>query len=201
MKKAFYLFFCGFFFSNASKSQDVVNTTTSVKGITMMAVVIDGDTIPVINLPPVTIVGKKKFKNKLAEYRYRKLIRDVKKAYPFAKIAGAKVKLYNEKLLTASSEAEKKKLMKKAEEEIKAEFEDDVRDLTLNQGRILLKLIDRETGNNSYYLVKEFRGSISAIFWQSIARIFGNNLKSEYDPAEEDKDIEQIIQMIENGEI
>jgi hypothetical protein len=86
-------------------------------------------------------------------------------------------------------------------EEIKNEFEKDIRGFTLNQGRILLKLIDRETGNSSFALVKDLRGNFQAFFWQSVARIFSVNLKSEYDPLNnsEDKLIEEIVISIENG--
>jgi hypothetical protein len=91
--------------------------------------------------------------------------------------------------------------MEKAEEELKAEFEDDIRNMTLNQGRILIKLIDRETGNSSYDLVKDLRGTFQAFFWQSIARIFSTNLKESFNPNanKEDKMIEDIIETIENG--
>ena len=73
--------------------------------------------------------------------------------------------------------------------------------LTVNQGRILLKLIDRETGNTSYELVKELRGTISAVFWQTIARLFGSDLRAQYDPKGEDKLIERVVRMIETGQI
>jgi hypothetical protein len=104
-------------------------------------------------------------------------------------------------LMIGKSEREQKRLMEKAEDEIKSEFEKDVRDMTLNQGRILIKLIDRETGNTSYNLVKDLRGTFQAFFWQSLARIFKTNLKESYNPAAntEDKMIEDIIQSIEDG--
>jgi len=80
-----------------------------------------------------------------------------------------------------------------------AKYEDDLKKLTMTQGRILLKLVDREIGNTSYNLVKEYRGSISAAFWQGIARLFGSNMKAEYDPKGEDAEIEEIVQLIEAG--
>jgi hypothetical protein len=73
--------------------------------------------------------------------------------------------------------------------------------LTVTQGRILIKLIDRETGNTSYSLVKELRGSLQAFFWQGLARLFGSNLKSEYDANGQDVQIEAIVQQIERGEL
>jgi len=77
--------------------------------------------------------------------------------------------------------------------ENKTEFEKDIRDLTYTQGKILVKLIDRETGKTSYQIIKDFRGSIQAVFWQTLARIFDGNLKLEYDPFGDDKDIEEIV--------
>jgi hypothetical protein len=90
--------------------------------------------------------------------------------------------------------------MKVAEKELKAQFEDQLKDLTMNQGRILLKLIDRETGNTSYQLVKDFRGGFQAFMWQGVARLFGNNMKAEYDPEGEDVMIERAIKLVEAGQ-
>ena len=86
-------------------------------------------------------------------------------------------------------------------DKLKREFEGDIRNMTLNQGRILIKLIDRETGNSSYGLVKELRGSFQAFFWQSLARVFSTNLKEKFNPYTnpEDKMIEDIIGSIEDG--
>ena len=78
-------------------------------------------------------------------------------------------------------------------------FEKEVRKLTVSQGIILVKLIDRETGRTSYQVIKELKGNVTAFFWQGIARIFGNNLKTEYDPEGEDRVIEDIVLGIEAG--
>jgi hypothetical protein len=88
------------------------------------------------------------------------------------------------------------------EDDLKAEFEGELRKLTVTQGRILLRLVDRETGNTTYEILKEFRGSVSALFWQGIAWVVGTNLKTQYNPSSgEDKTIEQIIKQIEEGSI
>ena len=89
--------------------------------------------------------------------------------------------------------------MKQVEKELLDEYEDDLKKLTITQGRILIKLVDRETGATSYELVKELRGSFSAFFWQAFARIFGSTLKAEYDPYGEDRLIEEIVLLIDNG--
>ncbi|MCB0819207.1 MAG: DUF4294 domain-containing protein [Bacteroidetes bacterium] len=159
-----------------------------------------GDTLPVVNLTYVTISEERTFANKREARKWSRLKRDVAKVYPYSKLAGKKLKHYND-LMQGKSEKEQKKLMEQAEEDLKAEFEDDIRNMTLNQGRILIKLIDRETGNSSYALVKDLRGTFQAFFWQSIARIFSTNLKESYNPHtnKEDKMIEDIIETIENG--
>ncbi len=99
------------------------------------------------------------------------------------------------------TEKEKKAYIDQVEKDLFSEFEDDLRGLTITQGRILIKLVDRETGDTSYNLIRELKGSFPAFFWQSIARIFGSNLKAEYDPMGEDAQIEEIVRLIEMGYI
>lgn len=165
-----------------------------------MAKVVKGDTIPVVQLKEVNISGYRIVKK--SEFRRTtRLIRHVKKVYPYAKIAGIKLKEYNEILLNTSDKRERKKILKRAEKEIKEEFGNDLRKLTFSQGKILIKLIDRETGDSSYDLVKDLRGGFSAFFYQTFARIFGYNLKAKYDPTGEDSLIELIVLMIENGSL
>lgn len=165
------------------------------------AVVLDGDTIWVAELDEIYIFPTKKFKNSRERRRYTRLIYNVKKAYPWAKLAGeklAEVEIYMGSLRT---EKEQKAYIKQVEEELLTDYKDDLKTLTLTQGRILIKLVDRETGDTSYELVEELRGKLSAFFWQALARLFGSNLKSEYDPLEEDRLIEEIIILIENGQL
>jgi hypothetical protein len=95
----------------------------------------------------------------------------------------------------------RRKFLRDFEKEIFREYEGDMRKMTITQGRILIKLIDRETLNTSYALIREYRGKFSAAFWQSIARIFGTNLKDEYDPYGDDILIELIVNEIEQGRL
>ncbi len=169
------------------------------KRIVVYAKVIDGDTIPIIPLPEVSVYSFRVFKTKREARRITRLMRNVRKVYPFAKLAGIKLNEYNEILLEAKNDKERRKIMKKAEKEIKADFGDDLRKLTFTQGKILIKLIDRETGTSSFKLVQELRGKFVAFFWQTFARLFGYNLKVKYDPEGEDRAIETIVLMIENG--
>ncbi len=155
------------------------------------------DTLILINLEPVTIVASP-FPN--TRY-YRRLIYNVKKVYPYAKLASIKLNEYEYLLRDADSERERRKLMKQAEKELKSEFGEELENLTFSQGKILLKLLDRETGDSSYHLVAELRGKFSAFVWQSLARLFGYNLKVKYDPEGRDWDIERVVRMIEMGRI
>lgn len=162
--------------------------------------IIEGqDTIPLIELPEVKVYERKDFEYLYLKRRYRRLIRNVKKAYPYAKIAGVRLKALDDKLVTIDSEKEQKAYIEKAEGEIMQQFEKEVKKLTVTQGIILVKLIDRETGRTSYQVIKELKGGITAFFWQGIARIFGNNLKAEYDPEQNDRIIEDIVLGIEAG--
>jgi hypothetical protein len=202
MCKRFYILalILSVFFKTELKGQ-VYNSDNKFKGTVVFYQVIDGDTLPYVNLPELFVVEDFPFKHIGLTDSYWKLKRDVKRAYPFAKIAGLKLKQYNEVLSKLPNEAQKKRFLKIAEAELKKEFEGDLKKLTLKQGRILIKLVDRETGSTSYDLVKDLRGSFSAFMWQSLARLFGSNLKEKYDPQGEDKLIEEIVIKIEKGEL
>lgn len=201
MKK--YLFISFLFISFAAWGQQTQGTmrliTKKAQQVTR-ATVMDGDTIPLIQLKEVAIFPPLNFDNRRERRRFNKLVKHIKKVYPYAKLASIKLKEY-EKKMKGKNEREQKQLIKQAEKEIRNEFEGDLKKLTFTQGRILLKLIDRETGNTSYHLVEDLRGKFLAFFLQSFARIFGYNLKKEYDPDGRDANIELIVLMIENGAI
>lgn len=170
------------------------------KSIVMLAEIIDGDTFPVKYLPHLNVIEQRRF---VSEYERRKWIalqKNVKFVYPFAKLAGQLLEQYSGEMATAT-EKEKKKFYRKIEDEIKAKYGDTARNMTTTQGRILIKLIDRETDMSGYEIIKEFRGGFSAVFWQGIGRIFDQNLKTTYDPQGEDAQIEYIVQLIEAGVI
>ncbi|MBE9492287.1 MAG: DUF4294 domain-containing protein [Bacteroidetes bacterium] len=172
-----------------------------VEKIVVYAQVIDGDTIPIVPLKQVYVYSFKIIESKKQARKYSRLIRNVKRVYPLAKLAGIKLREYEEILIKATSDHERKKIMKQAEKELKENYGGELKKLTFSQGKILIKLVDRETGNSSYDLVAELRGKFVAFFWQTFARLFGFNLKTEYDPEGEDKQIEMIVRMIENGQL
>lgn len=165
--------------------------------------ILDGDTFYCHMMRPFYAMDKKPYGNKRMDKKYRYLKYHVKKVYPYAKVAGVKLHEYNDRLMKMGSDVKRRKYMKLMEKELKAEFEGDMRNLSVYQGKILIRLIDRETGDTSYGLIKELRGSFQAFFWQSLARLFGSNLKMEYDPDsnEEDRIIEDIVMGIEAGYI
>lgn len=162
---------------------------------------VDGDTIYFSDIKEVIIMPKPVFKSKGDYRRYQKLVRNVKRVYPYAKIAGQKYQVVEQELIALETERERKAYLKKVEKELVDEYEDDLSKLTITQGRILIKLIDREIGETSYELLKDFRGNFSAIFWQALARIFGHNLKTHFDPKGEDKDLHQVLILIDSGQL
>ena len=165
----------------------------------VLPVYIDGqDTLPCVVLPAYIHIGAK---NKREAVRFTRLMSNVRKVYPYARLSALKLKEYDDMLAQIPNASEQKRLMKEAEKQLRKQFSKDIEDLTFSQGIILLKLVDRETGRTTYKIVDELRGSLRAFFYQSIARLFGMNLKSKYDPMGADKDIEKIVRMIECGDI
>lgn len=137
--------------------------------------------------------------NKKADLRrYRRLVDAVKKVYPLAQIAKQKMHDMEGELLTLSKK-EQRKYIKQCYKQILDEYTPVAKRMTRTQGRVLVKLIDRETDYTAYEVIREFRGGFVASFWQGIGRIFGHNLKSEYDKENEDRVLEQIVLYYEAG--
>jgi hypothetical protein len=166
----------------------------------MRAEIINGDTVLCYDLKSVNIYERRTFTSIRVKKRYNKLKRDVLKVYPYAKLAGEKLRDYESRVDSMKNDREKKKFLKQVEQDLQDEFGAELTNLSITQGTILLTLIDRETGDTSYELVKQLRGTISAFFWQSLARLFGHNLKDGYDADGDQEMIEDIILRIENGE-
>jgi len=193
-----YLFALGFFLFCATHQLEAQKTELDSLHVTR-GIVEGKDTIPVVELPEVRVYEHQDFEYLYLKRRYRRLIRNVKKAYPYAKIAGTKLKELDEQLADLENEKERKAYVQSAEKAIMGEFEKEVKRLTVSQGIILVKLIDRETGRTSYQVIKDLKGGFTAFFWQGIARLFGNNLKAEYDPGNKDRVIEDIVLGIDAG--
>lgn len=171
----------------------------SEKGYMLPVCIYQGDTIPYITLRNVYIYPKMKFKNKKQERYYWKLVRDIKKTLPLAKeIRRAVVETY-EYMETLPNEKSREKHMKAVEKGLKEQYTTRMKKLTFSQGKLLIKLVDRECNQSSYQLVKAFMGPFKAGFYQTFAALFGASLKKEYRPEDEDKLIERIATLVENG--
>ena len=164
---------------------------------------VDGDTIVYYTLKPVKVYSQlRTFKKQKDQNHYNRLVRNVKKVYPYAHRAGIMLK-EEEANMSGMDKGDRRAHMKKVEKRLEQEFGPELKALNYTQGRILLKLIDRETGQTSYNLVDDLRGSFRAWFYDGLAGLFGYDLKSEYDPHNhlEDRYIEEVVRMIEAGEL
>lgn len=134
---------------------------------------------------------------KLNYRKYSRLVRKIRKVYPFAREAVLELEKYNKLYENTTDEREKRKYVRQVEKELFRRHEDELKKFTISEGRYLVLLIDRETGNTSYSIIKELKGGLPALFWQGIAKIFNNDLKEEYDPLYKHFVIEQIVTMVE----
>ena len=152
----------------------------------------EGDTLLLTKIPTVDIIS---FKDQKERRRYYILKRKVLKVYPYAIYTKEKLEEIERKLDSISRKRKKKKHTKKVAKFLKEELGEELKNLTRTEGNILVKLIYRETKISTYKLLKQYRGSVNAFFWQTMARIYDNNLKQEYDPINnrEDMLIEHII--------
>ena len=161
----------------------------------------DGQTYPLVELSEITVYGKMPRGVKFNYRRHARLVYNVRRVYPYALIVRNEVGRVNRLLETMPNKRDQNNFLQQYEKDVFREYEDDMKKLTFSQGKILIKLIERETQNTSYDLIKDYRGKFSATFWQSIARIFGADLKANYDPTGEDYLIEQVIIEIEAGRL
>lgn len=163
----------------------------------------DGVVMPEVEIKEVAIIGRSTRRSASAAARdYRRnerLIYNIKKVYPYAIIAREQLSQVNSELEALGTERRQRLYLDEVEKKMFAEYKNEITNLTVTQGKILIKLIDRETQNTSFELIRLYRGRISASFWQGIARLFGSNLKAEYDRYGEDAEMEMIVQDIEAG--
>ena len=198
----FFLFLSGVLFPlwlyPQTRNDDI--TVPPESGYRCRAEVIDGDTVPMVDLNTVYIYTDFAFKSRRHYEQWTRTKFNVKKVYPYAILAAAKLKEYNKALEKIEDEQYKKIFLKACERDLRKEFENDLKNLTVSQGRVLMKLIDRETGRTTYEIVKQMRGGFQAVMWQTLARLFGNSLKDEYDPKVEDIMIERAVKLVEAGQ-
>jgi len=179
-----------------------LNQASAQGDTSTVRVAVEGaDTMLVYMLPPVLVEATATGQAKRNAERADRLTRYVQKVYPYAQLTAKLLSEYDHDLAGISRETDKELYMKLAEVELRAEFEQEIKEMTMTQGRILVKLIDRETGHTSYDLVRQLRGSFQAWMWQGIAKLFGQDLKGEYDPQGDDRLVESVVRRIENGEL
>ena len=153
-----------------------------------------GDTIPLVHILPI-----RKYARKPDMRRYARMIRIVKKVYPLAKQARMEMEQMERELLAVKDKKAQEKLSRELQKRLIKQYTPVILKMTISEGKILLKLIDRETEYTAFQIIKEFRGGFVAGFWQMFAKMFGNNLKLEYEPENRDKTLEQIVTYYEMG--
>ncbi len=190
---------CVVLFALFVSGQKAYAQTGTVDTLKVYAVVYDGDTIPAGRMIDVTVHTKmlEKWKKYWAEWS--RLRNAVYVTYPYAKAAGKIINEVNLLLTNVVNKEQRKNIIKSREKDLKREFADKLTNLSVYQGKVLMKLIYRETNNNCYNLIKEYKGGFTAGFWQTVAVIFGSNLKQNFDPAQDERDqsIELIVKDVE----
>ena len=180
--------------------QHPVGDTTRAPAL-LHSLEVNGDTLPVVNLEEVRVMPMPKFRNRREYRRYSRYVRNVKKVYPYAKFTAHLLNEMEGHLDSLTTEKEKKAYIRSVEKSLKAKYSDVIWNMTFSQGKILIKLIDRETGMTSYEIIDRMKGAFNAGFWQAVARLFGSNLKTKFDPEGEDRILNQVVLMIEYGMI
>lgn len=175
--------------------------TTTINGYMVPVCVYKGDTIPAVQLPNVYIFRPLKFKNEKERREYYRLVRNVKKTLPLAReINRAVIETY-EYIETLPDKKAREKHLKLVEKGLKEQYTPIMKKLTFSQGKLLIKLVNRQTDSSSYELVKAFMGPFKAGFYQTFAALFGASLKKEYHPEGEDRLTERVVLLVENGQI
>ena len=200
MKKRIYILFIAMLsLFSPSKAQHANDSVA--QGYKLPLCVYKGDTIPSITLKNVYVFPNLVFKSEKRRKYYNKLVRDVKKTLPISREVKAMVIETYEYLQTLPDDASRERHIKEVEKSVKKQYTPRMKKLTFSQGKMLIKLINRECNQSSYQLVKAFMGPFKAGFYQAFAALFGASLKKEYHPEDEDRMIERVIILIENGQL
>lgn len=161
----------------------------------------EGDTSIMVVLNNITYFPPLKFKNKKQEQFYWRTVRDVKRTLPYAKMIAETILETYEYMETLPSQEERQRHLQQMEKEVFNQYKPQLKKFTKSQGKMLVKLITRETNQSSYSILKAFLGTFRAGFWQTFGRFFGVNLKSDFRPDknEEDAIIERVCVLVEQG--
>jgi hypothetical protein len=167
--------------------------------ILVRAIIIDGESYPYSELETVYITNGS-YENMVKQIAaYNRLRNAVYVTYPYARLAGATINEINARLIGMDAKKERKKIIKSKEKELRKQFTDPLTNLSVYQGKVLMKLVNRQTGNNCYEIIKEYKGGLQARFYQTVAFFFGSSLKQPYDWQNDvtDKQIEAIVREID----
>ena len=164
--------------------------------ITTEAVLYNGDVISMQTLEYVYIYSFKSGWNAKKAAAYNRLRNAVYVTYPYAKRAGAIMNDINSNLVGTIDKQKRKNYIHSREKELKKEFTDPLTNLSVYQGKVLMKLINRETGNNCYEIIKEYKGGFTARVYQTVAFLFDSNLKQAYNPEKDDMVVEAFVQEV-----
>jgi len=178
--------FCGI--ESSAQSRYGPNDTLQVP-----IIVYNGDTLIYKEYDAVYLAGKMSPQQREAQKKWTRLRNAVYVTYPYAIHASAVINDINSKLPQLVNEKQRKTYIKSREADLKKRFADPITNLSVYQGKVLMKLINRQTKNNCYELIKEYKGGFSAQFWQTLAWLFSSSLKQEYDPKGEDAEMEEIV--------
>jgi len=165
--------------------------------IQSIAIIYDGDTMELKTLEFVFVYAKLSAAQAKANAKYNRLRNAVYVTYPYARRAGAVMNDINAKLTAVKEKEDRKKYIKSREKELKKEFNDPLTNLSVYQGKVLMKLINRETGNNCYEIIKEYKGGVTARLYQTVAFFFDSNLKQSYNADTDDVTIERIVKEVQ----
>jgi hypothetical protein len=159
-------------------------------------IIVGSDTMTYREMEMVFVFGKMTEEQKEKYRKWTRLRNAVYVTYPFAKKAGYIFNDINFNLQNIHDKKKRKAYIKSRESELKKEFADPLTKLSVYQGKVLMKLINRETRNTCFEIIKEYKGGVTANFWQTIAWVFGSSLKQQYNPAGEDEEMEGIVQEV-----
>ncbi|WP_425291543.1 DUF4294 domain-containing protein [Bacteroides fragilis] len=182
-------------------SESLAQEKTNLGGYLVLMCVYNGDTIPAFQIPTIHIFKPLKFRNRKEQMEYYKLVRNVKKVYPIAREINRTIIETYEYLQTLPNEKARQRHIKRVEKGLKEQYTPRMKKLSFAQGKLLIKLIDRQSHQSSYELVKAFMGPFKAGFYQTFAALFGASLKKQYDPEGEDKLTERVILLVESGQL
>lgn len=193
MVRIFLFILLSIFYLNVSKAQQIV----------VPAAIVHGDTLPCLKLEEVKVHGKNLRKRQLKRYarRHSRLEYNVRKVYPYARIAAREIQKIDTRISQVRNRKERKQVIREEYGKLMKSFKKPLMKLSITQGRILIRLIYRETQNSAFAHIREYKGSVNAYFWQSIALLFGNNLKADYEPYGKDAEIEEIVLSIEGSSL